>query len=61
MDNGIRFNNHDRHIYAFEHVFDRVCREHQIEHRHTKIRPPWANSPLSAIVSNRLPGNGSDA
>jgi hypothetical protein len=34
---GIQFTNHDRHIYAFEHIFDRVCREHQIEHRLTKF------------------------
>jgi hypothetical protein len=38
-DNGIQFTNHKRHIYAFEHIFDRVCREHQIEHRLTKACP----------------------
>ena len=37
-DNGIQFTNHERHINAFEHIFDRVCRAHQIEHRRTKIR-----------------------
>lgn len=36
-DNGMLFTNHERHIYGFEHIFDRVCREHQIEHRLTKI------------------------
>ena len=29
-DNGIQFTNHDRDIYAFQHIFDRVCRAHQI-------------------------------
>ena len=42
---GIQFTNHERHIYAFEHIFDRVCREHQIEHRLTKIKHPWTNGP----------------
>jgi Integrase core domain len=32
-DNRIQFPNHERHVYAFEHIFDRICREHQIEHR----------------------------
>lgn len=51
-DNGIQFTNHERHVHAFEHIFDRVCREHQIEHRLTRIKHP-----LSAIAGNRLPGN----
>jgi len=48
-DNGIQFTNHDRHIYAFEHIFDRVCREHQIEHRLTKIRHPWTNGQVERM------------
>ena len=51
-DNGIQFTNHERHIYAFEHIFDRVCREHHIEHRLTKIRHP-----LSVFAGKHLPGN----
>ena len=51
-DNGIQFTNHDRHIYAFEHIFDRVCREHQIEHRLTRIKHP-----LSVFAGKHLPGN----
>jgi transposase InsO family protein len=49
MDDGIQFTNHDRHIYAFEHIFDRVCREHQIEHRLTKIKHPWTNGQIERI------------
>ena len=51
-DNGIQFTNHDRHIYAFEHIFDRACREHEIDHRLTKIKHP-----LSVFAGKHLPGN----
>ena len=46
---GIQFTNHKRHIYAFEHIFDRVCYEHQIEHRLTKIKHPWTNGQVELI------------
>uniref|UniRef100_A0A1A9VK60 Integrase catalytic domain-containing protein n=1 Tax=Glossina austeni TaxID=7395 RepID=A0A1A9VK60_GLOAU len=36
-DDGIQFTNQKRHKYAFQHIFDRVCKEHNIEHRLTKI------------------------
>ena len=49
MARGIQFTNHDRHIYAFENIFHRVCREHQIDHRLTKIRHPWTNGQLERI------------
>lgn len=39
-DNGIRFTNLAHHQYAFHHIFDRVCDEHDIEHRLTKIKHP---------------------
>ena len=42
-DNGIQFTNHDHHKNAFTHIFERVCNEHQIEHRKTKIKHPWTN------------------
>ncbi len=48
-DNGIQFTNHERHIYAFEHIFDRVCREYQIEHRLTKIKHPWTNGQVERM------------
>jgi len=47
--NGIQFTNHERHVYAFEHIFDRVCREHQIEHRLTKIKHPWTNGQVERM------------
>jgi transposase InsO family protein len=48
-DNGIQFTNHERHIYAFEHIFDRVCREHQIDHRLTKVKHPWTNGQVERM------------
>jgi len=37
-DNDIQFTNMAHHKYAFRHIFDRVCDEHGIEHRLTKIK-----------------------
>lgn len=51
-DNGIQFTNRKQDTTAFEHIFDRVCRENRIEHRLTKIAHP-----LSANACIRLPGN----
>jgi transposase InsO family protein len=48
-DNGIQFTNHERHIHAFEHIFDRVCRDHEIEHRLTKIKHPWTNGQVERM------------
>ncbi len=48
-DNGIQFTNHERHIYAFEHIFDRVCREHQIDQRPTKIKHPWTDGQVERM------------
>src|SRR3546814_9885968 len=42
-DNGIQFTNMAHHKYAFHHIFDRVCDEHGIEHRLTKVKHPWTN------------------
>src|SRR5215213_11214833 len=42
-DNGIQFTHRTCDRYAFEHIFDRVCREHGIEHRLTKVKHPWTN------------------
>jgi transposase InsO family protein len=40
-DNGIQFTNRTCDQYAFVHIFDRVCREHSIEHRLTTPYHPW--------------------
>jgi len=36
-DNGIQFTNRKKDQWAFVHIFDRVCHEHEIEHRLTKL------------------------
>jgi transposase InsO family protein len=48
-DNGIQFTNQDRQKYAFRHTFDRVCDEHEIEHRLTKINHPWTNGQVERM------------
>ena len=48
-DNGIQFTNQERHRYAFVHIFDRVCDEHDIEHRLTKIKHPWTNGQVERM------------
>jgi hypothetical protein len=39
-DNGIQFTNRAQDRNAIEHIFDRVCREHGIDHRLTKSSIP---------------------
>ncbi|EJC75032.1 integrase family protein, partial [Rhizobium leguminosarum bv. trifolii WSM2012] len=42
-DNGIQFTNRACDQNAFQHIFDRVCEEYEIEHRLTKVKHPWTN------------------
>ena len=48
-DNGIQFTNQKRHVYASAHIFDRVCSEHEIDHRLTKIKHPWTNGQVERM------------
>jgi transposase-like protein len=48
-DNGVQFTNRSRDTCAFEHIFDRVCREHKIEHRLTKVKHPWTNGQVERM------------
>lgn len=48
-DNGIQFTNRSCDTTAFEHIFDRVCREHEIEHRLTKVKHPWTNGQVERM------------
>jgi transposase InsO family protein len=48
-DNGIQFTNRKQDRYAFEHIFDRVCRENGIEHRLTKTKHPWTNGQVERM------------
>ena len=47
-DNGIQFTNQERR-YAFTHIFDRVCNEHEIEHRLTKSKHPLTNGQVERM------------
>jgi transposase-like protein len=48
-DNGIQFTNRLQDRHAFEHIFDRVCREHSVDHRLTKIKHPWTNGQVERM------------
>ena len=47
---GLRaFTNRTRDIYDSQHIFDRVCDEHGIEHRLTKVNHPWTNGQVERM------------
>ena len=48
-DNGIQFTNRACDIYAFHHIFGRVCDENGIEHRLTKVKHPWTNGQVERM------------
>jgi len=48
-DNGIQFTNHEHHKHAFTHIFDRICKENNIEHRKTKVKHPWTNGQVERM------------
>jgi transposase InsO family protein len=48
-DNGIQFTNRLKDRLAFKHLFDRVCEEHGIEHRLTKVNHPWTNGQVERM------------
>lgn len=49
-DNGIQFTNRKQDTSAFEHIFDRVCRENEIDHRLTKVNHPWTNGQVECML-----------
>jgi len=48
-DNGIQFTNRSKDRHAFVHIFERVCLEHQIDHRLTKPNHPWTNGQVERM------------
>jgi len=48
-DNGIQFTNVKRGKYAMQHIFDRVCEEHNIEHLLTQVKHPWTNGQVERM------------
>ena len=48
-DNGVQFANRQRDVHALARIFGRVCREHDIEHRLTKVNHPWTNGQVERM------------
>ena len=48
-DNGVQFTNRPGDRYAFAHILGRVCDEHDIEHRLTKVNHPWTNGQVERM------------
>ena len=47
---GLRaFTSRARDIWDSQHIFDRVCDEHGIEHRLTKVNHPWTNGQVERM------------
>ena len=55
-DHGIRFANRTGDQYAFVHIFDRVCTEHGIAHRLTKVNHPLPPAPAGGPCRRRSDG-----
>ena len=43
------FTTRSRDIHDGWHILDRVCDEHGIEHRLTKVNPPWTNGQVERM------------
>lgn len=48
-DNGVQFTSRPQDIHDLGHIFDRVCNEHDIEHRLTKVNHPWTNGQVERM------------
>ena len=48
-DNGVQFTPRRQDIWDSQHIFDRVCDEHDIEHRLTKVNHPWTNGQVERM------------
>lgn len=48
-DNGVQFANRSVDTNAFEDVFGCVCRQHDIDHRLTKVKHPWTNGQVERM------------
>jgi beta-phosphoglucomutase-like phosphatase (HAD superfamily) len=46
---GIQFTNRLKDIRAFKHLFDRICHQHKIEHRLTKVNHLWTNGQVERM------------
>ena len=49
MASGVQFANRSVDTSAFKHIFGRVCRERDIDHRRTKVNHPWTNGQVERM------------
>jgi transposase InsO family protein len=45
----VQFTPRKQDIWDIGHIFDRVCHEHGIEHRLTKVNHPWTNGQVERM------------
>ena len=50
---GVQFTSRRQDIYDSQHIFDRICDEHAIEHRLTKVNHPWTTDEVEQPLSAR--------
>ena len=48
-DNDVPFTARKQDIWDSQHIFDRVCDEHDIEHRLTKVNHLWTNGQVERM------------
>jgi IS30 family transposase len=48
-DNCVRFAPRGQEIWDSRHIFDRVCEEHGVEHRLTRVNHPWTNGQVERM------------
>ncbi|PHK93383.1 IS481 family transposase [Pseudoroseomonas rhizosphaerae] len=48
-DNGVQFTARKQDIWDSQHIFDRVCDEHDIKHKLTKVNHPWTNGQVERM------------
>jgi transposase len=51
-DNGVRFTPRKQDVWDSRHIFDRVCGQHGIEHRLTKVNHPWTTDEVEQPYSD---------
>ncbi len=45
----LQFTSRKQDVWDSQHIFDRVCDEHDIEHRLTKVNHPWTNGQVERM------------